>query len=202
MIETCNLSVSKLNMYAVKVIGLGNRMHGDDGLGSCLALALKKCSAEAPPILALDLPTLGDVYLLEDSDTVIIIDAADKHTLEALGVSEHGIPVILELKPERLGDEDLALMASKADAHTLDPVYLVAYAYSAGFFRGRAFLIAVPIEEVRFGVGLTEAAAMKALEAAEVLARLLESLGHKLSYNKECLKAKLLGPCRDPLAPL
>ena len=188
--------------YAVKVIGLGNRMHGDDGLGSCLAQALSRCAREAPPIQALELPTLGDVSLLEDAEAVIIIDAADKPTLEALSVSEHDRPVVLELDPRRLGDEDLALMASKADAHTLDPAYLVAYAYSAGLFKGKAYLIAVPIEEVKFGVGLSESAALKALEAAEVLARLLERLCHRLSYDRECLRTKLLGPCRDPLATL
>lgn len=193
-----------LKTGTVKVIGLGNRMHGDDGLGSCLALALKKCSGEATsiPIQALELPTLGDVSALDGVNVAVIIDAADELTLEALGVKVRDGPVILELDPEKLVDEDVALMSSAADAHTLDPAYLVAFAYSAGLFRGKAFLVAVPIGKVEFGVGLSREAAMKALNAAEAVSRLLEILGCKLSYDRECLKAKLLGPCRDPLAPL
>ncbi len=141
------------------ILGVGNTMYGDDGVGYCVARAMRACF---PPTLEVDVEprqtvSLGDSALLLDRRVAVIIDAGVD--IDYIGVYE-------------VGDSD-ELPIRLEDSHSVDPIKLVEVASAAGF-RGKVFLVLIPVRDTEFGKGLSRYALKNAVKAAVIVCNLLE----------------------------
>jgi hydrogenase maturation protease len=126
------------------VLGLGNVLLGDDGVGPAVIARLRDAHVIPDGIQLLDGGTLGLALLpyLEDAKAVILVDAvaADEPpgTLVRLEGGEVGPAVATRLSPHQVGVADLL---EGARWHDREPAYLV--------------LLGVVPESIELGIGLS-----------------------------------------------
>jgi hydrogenase maturation protease len=171
------------------VLGLGNALCGDDGLGGAVILALERGYDAPPGAQVLDGGTLGLSLLpfVEEARELILVDA----------VRTGDPPGSLV----RLRGEDVApAVAQRLSVHQIG----VADLLDAAHWRGRSpqtlVLLGLAPDRLDWGVGLSPA-------VAEALPRLLDlvleearGLGHE--FRAKALDATPLDSRRDPLAEL
>jgi hydrogenase maturation protease len=127
------------------VLGLGNVLLGDDGVGPAVIARLRHTWAVRGGIRVLDGGTLGLSLLpyLEDARRVILVDAvaadAPAGTLVRLAGADVGPAVATRLSPHQIGVADLL---EGARWHDREPQHLV--------------LLGVVPESIALGVGLSE----------------------------------------------
>ena len=140
------------------IIGVGNTMYGDDGAGYCVARAMRTCIPSTADVDVEPRQTisLGDAALLINRSVVVIIDA---------GIGIDGVEVY-----EVSGSDELPIRLE--DSHSIDPLRLIEIASAAGF-RGRVFLVLIPIRDTEFGKGLSGEAMKNAVKAASMVCILL-----------------------------
>ena len=114
-------------MLPVKVIGLGNPIYGDDGLGSCLARFLAQFNDFVIDGNAHGIAILGN---LMDAQNLVFID------------------VDTELKPgtvalEKIEGELTITDTTMLDAHRVSPSLLVGYLKAMNALKGDAYVVAV-----------------------------------------------------------
>jgi len=133
------------------VLGLGNVLLGDDGVGPAAIARLRDAHEIPDDALVLDGGTLGLSLLpyLEDARTVILVDAvaadAPAGTLVRLEGADVGPAVATRLSPHQVGVADLL---EGARWHDREPARLV--------------LLGIVPESIELGVGLS-APAMRSL---------------------------------------
>ncbi|GAB6148370.1 hydrogenase maturation protease [Stetteria hydrogenophila] len=180
----------------LRIIGIGNRIYGDDGVGPCLAAALKRCSrydGEKLSIVSLDLPSHGDVALMEGADVIILLDAA-----------VDGETRLYKVDLDRALPDELMDLAMSSAGHGISALNLLALARAAGAL-GRdqeVYMLDIGPLAPSFGSGLSRDAVSKALEALRLLVRVAKSHGYELEVDEGCVRSFLEGPCSDPLLPL
>jgi hydrogenase maturation protease len=114
-------------MFPVKVVGLGNPIYGDDGVGSCLARFLSQNNDFVIDGNAHGIAILGN---LMDAQNLVFIDVdADLKPGE----------VALERIEGELRIEDTAML----DAHRASPGLLVGYLRAMKAFNGDAYVIGI-----------------------------------------------------------
>lgn len=178
----------------IRIVGIGNRMYGDDGIGPCLAYALLRCSdrAEGLSIIPLDLPSHGDIALFEEPDVILLIDASP----------EPGVR-LYRLESGNLSGTEMLRLAQAGAGHSISPITLVALAASAGLLKEKeVYLLTVGPLEPSFGVGLSDWSIELALRALDEITRFLRSHGIEIRVRPECVHSLLKGLCSDPLSPL
>ncbi|MCX8196432.1 MAG: hydrogenase maturation protease [Acidilobaceae archaeon] len=168
------------------IVGVGNPLYGDDGIGSCLATALMKC---VPGINGEVRETLGlwEVGMLHGWGLVVFLDAAR--------ISEG--PKLFKVEPGRLNAQELEEFMRSLDPHSVSPAALVALAAASGQLSGDSYILGIPALSLEPG-GISSATFESALRALEVLERLLRKYGCELSIDDECVRSELLAAC--PLA--
>jgi hydrogenase maturation protease len=179
-------------------------VYGDDGVGVCLAYTLPRCCrTKGVDVVWVDRPTIGDIALLEGYEVVVIIDAIDYSSMSVFGLGPKAAVAVIELDPARLDVSDVVGLVDSADAHTMDPAYLVSLAYSAGLFEGVAYLVAVSVRDTEFGKGLSEEAKANALKALIELEKIVATK-HRATLRCDygCVKSTLDNLCCNPLASL
>ena len=128
-------------MERLRVVGLGNPIYGDDGIGSCLAQALSRFN---PFVIDGNAHGIGILGNLTDAEVLIFLDIDTKLPPGAVALEEiHGS---LTLEETRL-----------IDAHRTPPSLLVGYlramgkdvtAYLVAIGPGRVEPLAPPSKEV------------------------------------------------------
>jgi hydrogenase maturation protease len=135
-----------MNDTHLLILGLGNVLLGDDGIGPAVISRLREAYVAAAGSSLLDGGTLGLALLpyLEDADTVILVDAvaADEPagTLVRLEGAEVGPAVATRLSPHQVGVADLL---QGARWHDREPA--------------RLMLLGIVPESIELGVGLSAA---------------------------------------------
>ncbi|UXD21341.1 hydrogenase maturation protease [Ignicoccus pacificus DSM 13166] len=152
------------------VLGLGNRMYGDDGFGSCLAEFLSKQKIENVDVKDGDYMGLGLLGWLEGYDLVIFIDAANPETVK-------NEIELLKIDPSKATVEEVSELVT--DAHKVGPVQLAALAKKSGIFDGEAFLVALRAEKVCWPCSMRDEAMKLAPKAIELINKVLSSRGFK-----------------------
>ena len=128
------------------ILGLGNVLLGDDGVGPAVIARLRDSYVAAAGSLLLDGGTLGLSLLpyLEDAQTVILVDAvaadAPAGTLVRLEGADVGPAVATRLSPHQVGVADLL---QGARWHDHEPV--------------RLMLLGIVPESIELGLGLSPA---------------------------------------------
>lgn len=128
----------------VTVIGLGNPLMGDDGLGLCARERLMSSWSLSPDVEIVDGGTWGMNLLpiIEDASSLLFIDAVD-NGLPA------GTPIVLS------GDEIPRALAHKISPHQVDLSEVLAVAQLRGTLPKRMTLIGLQPERVELGEGLS-----------------------------------------------
>lgn len=148
------------------VVGLGNPLYGDDGVGSCLAEALSRLN---PFVVDGDARGFDVAMSLGGYDAVYIIDAVD--------FLPPGEVKMAELEP---GEADV-LELTALDVHRVPPSRLVQYARAMAGFRGRAYLVAIGAARIDLMAPPSREALEAAVRAAELLRGGLRRAGLDLS---------------------
>ena len=180
----------------VLLLGVGNTLRGDDGVGYCLVKAVEACGGvEGADTAAVQMLNPGHFDLLEGYSHVVFVDAyVDPEAPRGSRV------VVLGLDPRRLSEEDVAEIVQNTDPHGMDPIRLIVMAYAAGVFHGTGTLVGIIPERIEFMEGLSpgviEAAAGPALRE---LAKALEEAGARLRADQGCVRRWLAEHCKQPL---
>ena len=133
----------------VLILGIGNRMRGDDGVGSILAERLEKKNLDIPIIDAGDVPEnyLGPIEA-SSADLVLVLDAAD------LGASPGDLSLVEMTQLKQMG----------VSTHTAN--LALVFSVIPKTKRPEAVLVAIQPEQMEAGQGLSRSVdvAMKGLE--------------------------------------
>jgi len=154
----------------LSVVGVGNILYSDEGVGVYAAHCLRHAYRFTPEIEIADGAALGFRLMdfFEDRSTVIVLDAL-------LADSEPG--TVYRLPAERLLDLGPDVTPT---AHEVDPIHLLKRARALGEQTEMVLLGIVPADASRMAIGLTST-----LEAA--FPRLIDAaLGELRSRGVEC----------------
>ena len=179
----------------ILLLGVGNTLLGDDGVGYCLVRAISACGGvEGGRVAAVQMINPGHIELLEDVDYVVFVDAYTSPDMPP-----DADIAVLELDPSRLDSLDAALAIEGIDPHNIDPLKLLVLARAASTFNGRGVLVGVKPSRIEFNRGLTVEAVRRALKAYEKLAEILGKHGAKLRAARDCVERWMAEKCRGPL---
>ncbi len=171
----------------VLVLGVGNTIMGDDGVGYCFARALAECGGgEGVDVEAIPALELGALGLLEERSLVVVVDACvvpegkpgEVYVAEASGVEENGVPL---------------------HSHDTDPLKLLALARSLGVTRGRAVVVCVVPYRIEAGLGVTSEVMGSLARVYHEVARLVEKAGGRLRASLDCVIGWVRERCSSPL---
>lgn len=166
-----------------KIIGVGNTLFGDDGVGFYYAYALRECSESSVPIVSVETLDYSSLELIEGASNVVFIDAGNPGRLSE--------PKLFLLEKEELEGIIGNSGVSAVDPHDLSPLQLVYIGYSLGSFGGKAFFLVIPSFRIEIGFGLSRETAEKALGSLVLLENLVRGLGETLTVDKECFSRKI-----------
>lgn len=166
----------------LRVIGVGNTLFRDDGIGFYFAEALKKCSTSDLQIESRETLEMTSLELMEGADTVVFIDAGDSKSI--------GQPKVLSLDAKEL-EASLDDVTRLMDPHDLSPIQLAALSYKLGLFGGNSYFLLIPAFNLEIGFGISERTFQMALQAASLFERIIENLGGKISLDVECFTSSL-----------
>ncbi|MEW5784227.1 MAG: hydrogenase maturation protease [Bacillota bacterium] len=129
------------------VLGIGNFLCGDDGIGPVLAERLVSLYDDHPHVEVLNGGTigLGLIYLFECHDSLLFLDAVDAD-------AEPGTVFKFTLE-----DLEIARSEKKLSSHQSDPYELMLYARTIGCLPKNVAVLGVQIDTIRPGIGLSEA---------------------------------------------
>lgn len=180
---------------SIRIIGVGNPLFGEEGVGYRIAKALLSCGMPPSIVDALEVLDVSAIYpLSENADCVIVLDAI-MHG-EAKDVR------VLELRGEALEEalEELKVGLITIDPHVLSPIQLFLLAYAVGVFKGKAFIILIPTESFEESE-LSERTLGHTIKALEILKGLLSRLGMGETANsidEECYRKEVGGSAAYP----
>ena len=179
----------------VLVFGMGNTFYGDDGIGYCLAKALRECaSLEGIELVSIQALNPGHSSLLEGYDYVVFIDALiDPEAPKDAEIVIHG------LDPSRLDSADIVLAIEGIEPHSLDPLKLLVLARAANLFHGKGYLIGIRPERIEFNKPLSQTVIKRGIKAVTKLEEIMNELGLKPRIDHGCVEGFLRSMCRGPL---
>jgi hydrogenase maturation protease len=157
------------------VLGVGNPLLGDEGLGLAVLEALPRLWETPPEVTLVDGGTWGMNLLptIEDADPLILVDAIDAG-------QPAGTPITLERV------ELPRYLATKLSPHQIDLREVLALADLRGRLPERTVAIGLQPARVETGVGLTPVLAGQVEQVAAAVAERLELWGY---------------PCRRAMTP-
>ncbi len=133
-------------MPKVAVVGVGNKLFGDDGVGSLVAEILGACvKSEGVDVLVRETLDTTIIHVFEDYDVVIFVDAIGRANVEK--------PVLYRVDLEAI---DRGLEGVKTvDPHSVDVVGLVMLAHLMGRLKAKVYLLGMPAEVLDLGAPLS-----------------------------------------------
>lgn len=128
------------------VLGVGNFLCGDDGVGPVLAERLMPLFEEESQIDVMNGGTigLGLLYLLDNYSNIIFLDAVD------VGAKPG------EVFKYSLEDLDSIHAENKISSHQSDPCGLLRYARAIGISPGNVIILGIQVEHICTEIGLSE----------------------------------------------
>jgi hydrogenase maturation protease len=167
----------------VAVVGVGNKLFGDDGVGSLVAEILGVCvRSESVDVLVRETLDTTVIHVFEDYDVVIFIDAIRKANVEK--------PALYHVDLDAAGRE---LEGSRTvDPHSVDVVGLAMLAHLMGGLKAKVYLLGMPVEVLDLGAPLSR----RALNAIPLAIKIVEwvlgyEAGSKGSFDLECINDHL-----------
>uniref|UniRef100_A0A7C1T6L8 Hydrogenase maturation protease n=1 Tax=Thermofilum pendens TaxID=2269 RepID=A0A7C1T6L8_THEPE len=163
------------------IIGLGNRLAGDDAFGVLAAEALRECGAPAETV---ELEVFEAVELLRGAEKAIVVDVVSTEW------GNLGEVVALEVLFENIDAEIFRGLW----AHRVTPVQLLATAWGVGAFRGKAWVVGVVSDQLEFLSSVSQRTASSFRKVCEVISGLLPELHVDCSCAEKEFSRKLAQP--------
>ena len=140
------------------IIGIGNTIMGDDGVGPEVVSLLEKVPGLRAELLVLDTPGFALLTYIQSRDKVIIIDAADFDAAPGTVVRV-------------TSGEVLRKSASPISLHDADPFAVVDYAAKMGLAPKELVVYAVRFESVEPRLTLSPVVRAAACRTAEMIVK-------------------------------
>lgn len=186
---------SKNVKHKVLLLGIGNTLHGDDGVGYCLVYGIKYCGGiEGADIANIQELNPGHITMLDGYETVVFIDAYISEDMP-----ESARIAVLELDPSWLREDEVVALVQEMDPHGLNPIRLMILSYAAQLFKGRAYLIGIKPYRIEFSGGLSKDIKKALPQALEELRRILAKLGANMKADINCVINWVDRNCDKPL---
>ena len=163
------------------VVGLGNTIMGDDGLGVAALTRLQECWSVSPEVELVDGGTAGMCLLpiIEGARRVLLIDAIDM-----------AAPAGTKIRLER--DRLPRYLATKISPHQIDLRDVLALAELSGTLPEEAIAIGLQPAVIEMTTELSDIVSRRIDELVSDVVWQLESWGH------ECVRRAGVGPrCRE-----
>ncbi len=162
----------------VLVVGVGNDLRRDDGIGIVVASAVRALCLPGIHVLTRQQVLPEMVEDLGRCDVAVFVDAAVVG--EGVGVGDAAVPSAPGPRVTRVTEASPVAAATPAPAatsgaHVLDAAGLICLAARAGEPVPTAFLVAVPAFDLGFGLGLS---ARSAALVDDAVASVLALAGH------------------------
>lgn len=169
----------------VLIMGLGNRLYGDDAFGSCLAEALSE-EAKEVKVMDGDAQGIGLAGWLEGYDLVIFIDAVGEDISDKIAV----------YRMDSFDPQTLRFVTM--DAHRASPLQI--YSVAKGCcFNGEAYLITFPAKRFCFPCTVREEAFEKVKDVVKLLNKVLEEKGVRERFDPEKVAKRFKEVCEKSL---
>ncbi len=149
-------------MFKVAIVGVGNRLFGDDGVGSIVAEILGACfRSDSVDVFVREILDTSVIHVLEDYDMVIFVDAIRGANVEK--------PVLYYVDLNVTSQEWEGVFRV-VDPHNVDVMRLVLLALISGRLRAKVYLLGMPVEVLELGASLSR----KAIEAIPLAVHIIE----------------------------
>gem|GEM_PF-3933320 len=150
----------------VVIIGVGNRLIGDDGFGTYFTYLLKKYCVVNAEIYDLEVRSIDIINLVSNADLAIIIDIA------------YNLDRRVEVYRVDVQNFDINDTTQLLDnIHNVGPVIALVLAYVSKFFSGDAYAILIKPYRVEFWKGLSKEVVIQVPEVLDKLVAILKKYG-------------------------
>ena len=161
----------------VLILGIGNRILGDDGVGSCFAEALS--SLKLPDwIRAVD-GGLGGIELLEEienSDVLFLVDS--------IAAEDPGSRVkVYKVNELPMNPEEVLMTLTEVGGHGVSPEILLSVALAIGKLPREAYVIGIVPSSIELSDRLSEEAKEGCVKALRVIEDILGGMGLGIAFD-------------------
>lgn len=163
------------------ILGVGNRLAGDDAFGVLAAEALRECGAPAESV---ELDVFEAIELLRGADKAVILDV--------LGAEWGELGEVVALRVQ-LDSVDAEVFRSLW-AHRITPAQLLATAWGVGAFKGEAWIVGVVSNNLEFLSPMSQRVAESFRKVCGIVNMLLPELNVSCDCAEERFKEKLVRP--------
>lgn len=175
----------------VLILGLGNRILGDDGAGSCFAEALS--TLELPQWIRVVDGGLGGMELLEEienSDVLFLVDSASPEEVPRGDVRVYKVSETLPLS-----SEEIAMMIARAGSHGVTPEILLAIALTLGKLPKETYVVGIGSASIEIVDRLSSEARGGCVKALRFIEEVLRDRGLIIEFNIESFRRRLEEIC-------
>ncbi len=174
----------------ILILGIGNRLLMDDGVGSCFAEALS--TFELPEGVEVVDGGLGGLNLLdymEGKSVMFLVDALDPRE------GAPGDVKLFKINSGAIAPSKAVRMLVEGGSHGVSPEFLVAAADAVGYLPEKSYLLGIIPYMIDLGDGITTPAVKGCLKALEMLKEMLSNLGLHLEIEQHRFKERLTDLC-------
>ncbi len=176
----------------ILILGIGNRLLTDDGVGSCFAEVLSTFDLpEGVEVVDGGLGGLSLMDHIEGKEILILVDALDPRD------GEPGQVKLFKVNPGAVDPSEAIKMLVEAGSHGVVPELLVAAADAMGYLPAEAYVLGIVPCLIDLGDGITAPAARGCLRALRILRKILSDRGFKLSVEDHRFKERLGEICPE-----
>ncbi len=176
----------------ILILGIGNRLLTDDGVGSCFAEALSTFTLpEWIEVVDGGLGGLNLIDYMEGKEMLFLVDALDPRD------GEPGQVKLFKVNPKAVEPSEAIRMLIEAGSHGVVPELLVAAADAMGYLPGESYVIGIVPCLIDLGDGITTPAARGCLEALHLLREMLSERGFPFSIDDHRFKERLREICPE-----
>ncbi len=174
----------------VLILGLGNRLLTDDGIGSCFSEVLSTFNLpNSVEVIDGGLGGLNLIDYIEGRDVVFLVDSLTPEE------GEPGEVKLFKVNPEAVNPEEALRSLVEAGSHGVVPELLIAAAEALGYLPERTYVLGIVPCLIDLGDKITSKAVAGCLKALKLLKSQLEGLGISLDVDFHLFKERLKGVC-------
>ncbi len=173
-------------------MGVGNRLLGDEGVGSCFAEALS--TFDLPEWMEVIDGGLGGLNLLdymEGKRILLLVDALDP------GDGEPGEVRMYRVNPGAVNPSEAVSMLVEAGSHGVVPELLIAAAGAVGRLPEESYVLGIVPCLIDLGDGITEPAVRGCLRALHLIREMLSERGLPLMIDDRRFEGRLREVCAE-----
>jgi len=176
----------------ILILGIGNRLLTDDGVGSCFAEALSIFDLpEWIEVIDGGLGGLNLIDYMEGKEILFLVDALDPRD------GEPGQAKLFKVNPKAVEPTEAIRMLVEAGSHGVVPELLVAAADAMGYLPRESYVLGIVPCLIDLGDGITTPAARGCLKALHVLKETLSKKGFPLPVDDHRFKERLREICLE-----